>query len=83
MEERKVGQSTTLDVLNSQQIVLNNQETLVQSQANAVIASYNLLGFMGQLTVRHLGLRVPEYHPEQHYDAVKDKWFGLRTVDGR
>lgn len=83
VEERKVGQSTTLDVLNSQQIVLNNQETLVQAQANAVVASYNLLGYMGRLTVKHLGLRVPEYHPEAHYDAVKDKWFGLRTVDGR
>ena len=83
VEERKVGQSTTLDVLNSQQIVLNDQETLVQAQANAVVASYNLLGYMGRLTVKHLGLRVPEYHPEAHYQAVKDKWFGLRTVDGR
>ena len=83
VEERKVGQSTTLDVLNSQQTVLNNQETLVQAQANAVIASYNLLGYMGRLTVHHLGLHVPEYHPETHYEAVKDKWFGLRTVDGR
>ena len=55
----------------------------MQSQANAVVASYNLLGYMGRLTVRHLGLSVPEYHPEEHYRAVKDKWFGLRTVDGR
>ncbi len=83
VEERKVGQSTTLDVLNSQQNVLSQQETLAQDQANAVVSSYNLLGYMGRLTVKHLGLGVAEYNPVQHYDAVKDKWFGLRTVDGR
>lgn len=83
VEERKVGQSTTLDVLETQSNVLSAQESLAQSQRDAVVASYSLLSSMGRLTVARLGLRVAKYQPAKHYDAVKDKWFGLRTVDGR
>jgi outer membrane protein len=35
------------------------------------------------MTSKQMGLQVAEYKPEEHYDAVKDKWFGLRTPDGR
>jgi outer membrane protein len=83
IEERKVGQRTTLDVLDAQQSVLVAEESLVTSQRNAVIASYSLLAAMGRLTIRSQGLQVAEYRAEEHYEAVKDKWFGLRTVDGR
>jgi len=83
IEERKVGQRTTLDVLDSQQTVLTARESLVQSQRDAAVASYLLLAFMGRLTVHNLGLQVAEYHPEDHYEATKDRWYGLRTVDGR
>jgi outer membrane protein len=83
IEERKVGQRTTLDVLDSQQDVLDAQESLAAAQRDAVVASYALLAAMGKLTVQVQGLQVAEYRPEQHYEAVKDKWFGLRTVDGR
>lgn len=83
VEERKVGQSTTLDVLETQSNVLSAQESLAQSQRDAVVASYSLLSSMGRLTVSRLGLRVAKYQPARHYEAVKDKWFGLRTVDGR
>lgn len=83
IEERKVGQRTTLDVLDSQQTVLTARESLVQSQRNAAVASYLLLAFMGRLTVHDLGLQVAEYHPADHYQATKDRWYGLRTIDGR
>ena len=83
VEERKVGQATQLDVLETQSNVLSAQESLAQSQRDAVVASYSLLSSMGRLTVPRLGLRVTEYRPSRHYKAVKDKWFGLRTVDGR
>ncbi|MCA1492789.1 outer membrane channel protein TolC [Sinorhizobium alkalisoli] len=83
VEERKVGQRTTLDVLDAQQDVLNAQESLAVAQRDAVVASYALLAAMGRLTVRTQGLQVAEYRAEEHYEAVKDKWFGLRTVDGR
>lgn len=83
IEERNVGQRTTLDVLNAQQNVLDARENLVASQRDAVVASYSLLAATGRLTVRDQGLKVAEYRGEVHYEAVKDKWFGLRTVDGR
>lgn len=82
MEERNVGQATTLDVLNAQQTVLNAKESLAQARHDAVVASYGVLAATGQLTVKSQGLAVAEYRPEQHYEAVKDAWFGLRTVDG-
>jgi outer membrane protein len=83
IEERKVGQRTTLDVLDAQQSVLVAEESLVSSQRNAVVASYSLLAATGRLTVRSQGLQVAEYRAEEHYEEVKDKWFGLRTVDDR
>jgi len=83
VEERKVGQRTTLDVLDAQQDVLIARESLAGAQRDAVVASYALLAAMGKLTVQVQGLQVAEYRPEEHYEAVKDKWFGLRTVDGR
>ncbi|WP_439628588.1 TolC family outer membrane protein [Shinella sp.] len=81
IEERNVGQRTTLDVLNAQQNVLDAQEDLAAVQRNAVVASYSLLAATGSLTVRSQGLEVAEYRSEVHFEAVKDKWFGLRTVD--
>ena len=83
IEERNVGQSTTLDVLNAQQQVLNAKESLAQSARNAVVASYSALAAMGRLTVIDQGLDVAEYRSNDHYEAVKDKWIGLRTVDGQ
>lgn len=81
VEERNVGQRTTLDVLNAQQNVLDAKESLVSAQRDAVVASYSLIAAMGALTVRSQGLEVTEYRAERHFEKVKDKWFGLRTVD--
>lgn len=83
IEERNVGQATTLDVLNAQQSVLDAKESLAGSQRNAVVYSYTVLAAMGHLTVASQGLKVAEYKPEVHYEAVKDAWFGLRTVGDR
>jgi outer membrane protein len=38
---------------------------------------------IGRLSASQLGLDVAVYQPKEHYDAVKDKWYGLRTPDGR
>lgn len=83
IEERNVGQRTTLDVLNAQATVINAQIALAQAERDSVVASYAILSAVGQLTAARLGLQVAEYNPREHYDAVKDKWFGLRTPDGR
>lgn len=83
IEERKVGQRTTLDVLNSQQELLNARVLQVSAQHDRVIASYALLAAVGMLSAETLALDVTAYDPIQHYTQVRDKWGGLRTPDGR
>lgn len=81
-EEAKVGQRTTLDVLNAQQELLNARVAQVTAQRDRVVASYSLLSATGQLSARSLGLKVATYDPKVHYEQVKDKWLGLRTPSG-
>src|SRR5436853_6249504 len=49
IEERKVGQRTTLDVLNAQQELLNARVSQVQAQHDKVVAAHTLLGAIGGL----------------------------------
>ncbi|MCU0820753.1 MAG: TolC family outer membrane protein [Beijerinckiaceae bacterium] len=81
-EEYKVGQRTTLDVLNAQQELLNARVAQVTAQRDRVVASYSVLSSIGQLSARALGLKVANYDPKVHTEQVKDKWFGLRTPSG-
>jgi outer membrane protein len=81
-EEYKVGQRTTLDVLNAQQELLNARVAQVTAQRDRVVASYSVLSSIGQLSARALGLKVATYDPKVHTEQVKDKWFGLRTPSG-
>lgn len=83
IEERKVGQRTTLDVLKAQNDLTDVQIAQVRAQHDLIVASYAILNATGRMTARDLGLQVTEYKPEQHYEAVKDKWIGLRSPDGR
>lgn len=83
IEERKVGQRTTLDVLNTQQEVINAQISLASAERDVIVASYAVLSATGKLNASSLGLQVARYDPEDHYIAVKDKWYGLRTPDGQ
>lgn len=83
IEERNVGQRTTLDVLNAQATVITAEINQAGFEHDVVVASYAILQATGRLSVDRLGLQVTKYRPEEHYNAVKDKWFGLRTPDGR
>ncbi len=82
-EEARVGQRTTLDVLNAQQRLLEARSTIVSVQRERVVSSYSLLSAVGDLNARKLGLAVQNYDPTIHFDQVKGKWIGLRTPDGR
>ncbi|WP_246160266.1 TolC family outer membrane protein [Aureimonas fodinaquatilis] len=82
-EERTVGQRTTLDVLDAQADVIDGQILLVGAQRDSVVASYQLLSALGRLSPTHLGLNVPVYDPNQHFNAVDRKAYGMRTPDGR
>ncbi len=82
-EEAKVGQRTTFDVLQQQQILVNARVTLVSAQRDRVVASYSVMAAIGRLSAANLNLNVTQYDPTVHFDQVKDKWIGLRTPDGR
>ena len=77
-EEEKVGQRTTLDVLDAQRELLNSQIGLVSALRDRVVAEYSLYAAVGRMDAQTLGLSVPYYDPIEHYDIVKNKWFGLR-----
>lgn len=83
IEERNVGQRTTLDVLNAQADVISAQINLAVAERDLVAASYAILSAIGRLSPERLGLSVASYNPREHYDAVKDKWYGTKTPDGR
>jgi outer membrane protein len=82
-EEARVGQRTTLDVLNAQQALVNARVALVTAQRDRVVASYTLLAAVGRLAPQVLGLGIEVYDPMIHYQQIRDAWGGVRTPDGR
>ncbi|MCZ4093366.1 TolC family outer membrane protein [Sinorhizobium psoraleae] len=83
VDERSVGQRTTLNVLEAQQDVINAKLNLIASERDLVLSTYAILQATGLLSPDRLGLDVAKYNHEEHYNAVKDKWIGIRTPDGR
>jgi outer membrane protein len=82
-EEARVGQRTTLDVLNAQQDLVNARVALVTAQRDRVVASYTVLAATGALSPQILGLKIEVYDPVVHYQQVRDAWGGVRAPDGR
>ena len=82
-EEARVGQRTTLDVLNAQQELVNARVALVSAQRDRVVGSYALLAAAGGLSATVLALPVQVYDPTVHYHQVRDTWVGVRTPDGK
>ena len=85
-QEEKIGQRTTLDILNAQLELLDAEIGLVTAVRNRAVAEYALAAAVGRLDAQSLGLTVPYYDPIEHYDTVKNKLVGLRppapsTVD--
>ena len=79
-EEARVGQRTTLDVLNAQQDLVNARVALVTAQRDRVVASYTVLAAVGSLSPQVLGLGIKTYDPAVHYHQVRDSWVGVRTI---
>ena len=82
-EEARVGQRTTLDVLNAQQALVQARTALVTAQHDRIVASYAVLASVGGLAPQILGLHIETYDPVVHYQQVRDVWIGVRTPDGR
>jgi outer membrane protein len=82
-EEARVGQRTTLDVLNAQQDLVTARTAAVQAQHDRVVASYSVLSAVGELNLPKLGIKIPLYDPVVHYQQIRDAWTGVRIPDGR
>jgi outer membrane protein len=82
-KEAQAGKRTTLEVLNSQQDLMQARARLISAQQDRVVASYTLLSAIGRLTRVHLALSSPDYDPQVHYQQVRDAWHGLRTPSGQ
>ncbi len=70
-EEAKLGARTTLDVLDTEQDLLDARVSLVSSQIDQYVAVYALLRAMGMLTVDDLNLGIATYDASAHYEAVR------------
>ena len=75
-EEAQLGQRTTFDVLYAEQSLLNARIAYVTAQHDRTIAAFSLIASTGHLSAETLGLNAPLYSAVDHYDRVKDKWFG-------
>lgn len=82
-EEARVGQRTTLDVLNAQQELVVARSTLVTAQRDQVVTSYAVLSSIGKLSAQALKLKVDIYDARRHYQQVRDLPWGLQVPDGR
>ena len=71
-----VGTSTTLEVLQQQQTLLNAQTALVQNLTTLITASYQVAQALGRLTATDLHLATPLYDETAYYNAVRDRLWG-------
>ena len=71
-EEAKLGARTTLDVLDTEQELLDARANLVSAQVDVYIAAYGVLSATGELTAKDLNLGVKTYDPTAYYNLVKD-----------
>ncbi|WP_179853417.1 TolC family outer membrane protein [Bartonella doshiae] len=58
LQENRVGEATTLDVLNSRTQLINAQIALATAERNAIIASYGVQSSIGKLTASYLGVKL-------------------------
>jgi outer membrane protein len=78
-EEAKLGARTTLDVLNSEQDLLQARSDLLTAIRDEYVNAYGVLSAMGLLTVDHLNLGIPSYNPDVNYTSVNGtKKFGAK-----
>ena len=81
IQERDVGQSTTLDVLNAQAELTTARDALITATTSRIIASFALVAAAGALTPAELGLNVEVKSADGYIATVEDVWQELRAID--
>jgi outer membrane protein len=80
IQERDVGQKTTLDVLNAQAELTTAREALITARATKMIAAFALLASAGKLSPEVIGLRVAVHSANGYIANVEDVWAELRAL---
>lgn len=75
-QEALVGSRTVLDVLDTQAELIDAKINLVNAENNEIVAAYQVIQGMGRLSAKELDLPVALYDPTDHYNEVRDRWFG-------
>jgi outer membrane protein len=74
--EYNLGLRLVSDLLNNQLEYFRSQVDLLGAQRDLRVAAFQVLAAMGRLTATDLGLHVDKYDVDQHYDRVRDRWWG-------
>lgn len=80
IEQQKVGQLTTLDVLNARTSLTGVQEAQISAETSRVVASFSLIAAAGRLSARELRLPVTLTSGKGYIQKVEDVWLELRSV---
>ncbi len=75
-EEQRVGAGPLIRVLDAERDLVESRVALSRTVRDGVVAAYQLLASVGQLTAENLRLPVRPYDPEAHYRSVRNKWIG-------
>jgi outer membrane protein len=81
IQERDLGQRTTLDVLNAQAELTSAREGLISATSSRVIAAFALVAATGRLSPTELGLNVEVKSADGYIATVEDVWQELRAID--
>lgn len=77
IREQQAGERSVIDVLNAQQDYQNSRLGNLVAVHDAVVTSYRLLGAMGRLNARDLGLNVKLYDATAYYNDNAGRWYGF------
>lgn len=80
IQERDVGQKTTLDVLNAESTLTTSKEALISATSGRVVAAFSLIAATGRLSSKDLGLGVATKSAEPYEAKVEDAWGELRSL---
>ena len=81
IQERDVGQKTTLDVLNAEATLTTAKEALIMANSTRVVAAFSLIAAMGKMSARDLGLRTPTKSAQGYESKVEDTWEDVRSLE--
>jgi len=81
IQERDVGQKTTLDVLDAQAELITARESLISARATRMIAGFALLSASGKLNPEVLGLNVAVHSADGYIAKVESVWAEIESLD--